>query len=124
MSGRSSKRKGDRIEREVVARHRALGLAAQRVPLSGAAGGFFAGDVVVPGVGRIEVKARANGSGFVALTKWLGSADALVLRQDHAEPLVVLPWATYSRLVALLAGEKMQVVASPCRDLDRAQLGT
>lgn len=113
MSGRRSKRKGDRIEREVVARHRAIGLAAQRVPLSGAAGGLFAGDVVVPGVGRIEVKARANGSGFVTLTKWLGSADALVLRQDHAEPLVVLPWATYRRLVAPLAGDQETGGAAP-----------
>ncbi|MCU0649901.1 MAG: hypothetical protein MUF00_18060 [Gemmatimonadaceae bacterium] len=113
MSGRKSKRKGDRIERELVARHRALGLAAQRVPLSGAAGGLFAGDVLVPGVGRIEVKARAQGSGFVTLTRWLGTADALVLRQDHAEPLVVLPWATYSRLVALLADDQASGGASP-----------
>jgi hypothetical protein len=113
MSGRRSKRKGDRIEREVVARHRALGLPAQRVPLSGAVGGLFAGDVVVPGVGRIEVKARSQGAGFVTLTKWLGTADALVLRQDHAEPLVVLPWATYSRLVALLAGDQVSGAGSP-----------
>lgn len=113
MSGRKSKRKGDRIERELVQRHKALGLAAQRVPLSGAAGGLFAGDVLVPGVGRIEVKARANGSGFVTLAKWLGTADALVLRQDHAEPLVLLPWATYSRLVAPLAGDQVPEGADP-----------
>jgi hypothetical protein len=113
MSGRKSKRKGDRIERELVARHRALGLAAQWVPLSGAAGGLFAGDVLVPGVGRIEVKARAQGSGFVTLTRWLGTADALVLRQDHAEPLVVLPWATYSRLVAPLAKGQVPECGEP-----------
>lgn len=99
VSGRRSKRKGDRIEREVVARHVALGVPAQRVPLSGAAGGLFGGDVVAEGIGRIEVKARASGAGFVTLAKWLGNADALVLRQDHAEALVVLPWATYARLV-------------------------
>jgi len=107
MSGRTSKRKGDRIERGVVTRYRALGLAAQRVPLSGAGGGLFAGEVVVPGAGRIGVNARAQGSGFVTLTKSLGTADALVLRQDYAKPLVVLPWATYSRLVAPLAGDQV-----------------
>lgn len=120
MSGRKCKRKGDRIEREVVQRHKALGLAAQRVPLSGAAGGLFAGDVVVPGIGLIEVKARAQGSGFVTLTKWLGTADALVLRQDHAEPLVVLPWATYSRLIAPLAGDQSTEKGKHRRDSERA----
>ena len=46
------------------------------------------------------MKARAGGEGFKTLERWLGGNDALFLRRDRAMPLVVLPWATYCRLVA------------------------
>ena len=36
MSGAKHRRKGDRIEREIVELHRELGIHAERVPLSGA----------------------------------------------------------------------------------------
>lgn len=42
---RASRDKGARAEREIVHRHRELGVHAERVPLSGAAGGRFIGDV-------------------------------------------------------------------------------
>ena len=42
--------------------------------------------------------ARANGEGFKTLDNWLGDNDALFLVRDCAEPLVVLPWATWKRL--------------------------
>ena len=105
MSGRRSRDKGCRAEREIVNLHRALGVHAERVPLSGAAGGRFSGDVDVYALGRdegplvTEVKARKSGAGFVTLEKWLGENDAIFLRRDRAEPLVVLPWATWTRLV-------------------------
>ncbi len=101
MSGRASRRKGDRIEREIVTLHRELGIPAERVPLSGAAGGSFNGDVVIhlePPL-RAEVKARGDGAGFVTLERWLGQRDALFLRRNHAEPLVVVPWSTWRRLL-------------------------
>jgi len=43
----SSKRKGNRIEREIVQRHRDAGIPAERVPLSGATGGTYSGDLRV-----------------------------------------------------------------------------
>jgi Holliday junction resolvase len=43
MSGRRSRNKGARVERAIVARLQKLGLDAQRVPLSGSAGGLFGG---------------------------------------------------------------------------------
>ena len=46
-----------------------------------------------------EVKARANGAGFTTLERWLGTFDALFLIRDRAPPLVVLPWASWARLV-------------------------
>lgn len=97
--GRSAKRKGDRIEREIVALHRDLGWSAERVPLSGAVGGSFAGDLKIAGIGTAEVKARAGGEGFVTLERWLGNNDALFLRRDYATPLVVLPWRAYASLL-------------------------
>ncbi len=74
-------------------------------PLSGAAGGSFSGDVDVYACGPdaaplvAEVKARANGAGFTTLERWLGDNDALFLRRDRAEPMVVLPWRTWARIV-------------------------
>ena len=94
----ASKRKGSRIEREIVERHRAMGIAAERIPLSGAAGGSFKGDVQVAEF-RGEVKARKNGKGFATLERWLGDNDILFLRRDRADPMVVLPWRTYEKLL-------------------------
>ena len=65
MSGRRSRNKGARTERSIVNALQANGIAAVRVPLSGAVGGRFAGDIVLPLMGRdlcVEVKARATGS--------------------------------------------------------------
>jgi Holliday junction resolvase len=106
MSGAKHRRKGDRIERELVERHRALGIHAERYPLSGAS--HFRGsghdlDCYVFGAEEAplvcEVKARQNGAGFVTLEKWLGGYDALFLRRNNADPLVLIPWRLWARLV-------------------------
>lgn len=96
-----SRRKGARIEREVVQLLRGAGIPAERVPLSGAAGGSFTGDVVIAHRWRAEVKARGAGAGFKVLERWLGEADLLVLRRDRAEPMVVLPWPLARALLVL-----------------------
>jgi hypothetical protein len=49
-----------------------------------------------------EVKARKSGEGFAMLERWLGDADALFLRRDRAEPVVVLPWRIWARMVERL----------------------
>jgi hypothetical protein len=46
-----------------------------------------------------EVKGRKNGAGFTTLERWLGEFDVLFLRRNHAEPLVVLPWRLWERLL-------------------------
>lgn len=64
MSGRRSRDKGARVERAIVNALQAGGFAAERVPLSGAAGGRYSGDIVLPLQGRdlcLEAKARAEG---------------------------------------------------------------
>ena len=46
-----------------------------------------------------EVKARANGAGFTTLGKWLGNYDALFLQRNGADPLVLLPWRVWARIL-------------------------
>jgi hypothetical protein len=109
--GKASRDKGKRREREIVQAHLDLGIHAERVPLSG--GTRYQGngsDVDVYLCGKdnaptcCEVKARASGSGFKTLETWLGENDALFLVRDRSSPIVVLPWSTYSKLIATKAG--------------------
>ena len=46
--GRRSRDKGNRTERALVRFLQDRGFAAERVPLSGSAGGRFAGDITIP----------------------------------------------------------------------------
>jgi hypothetical protein len=91
MSGRRSHRKGARTERSIVNALQANGMAAVRVTLSGAVGGRFAGDILLPFMGRdlcVEVKAREDG--FRQLYCWLNERDVLIVKADRQEPLVIL----------------------------------
>jgi Holliday junction resolvase len=106
MSGASHRQKGDRIERELVKRHRALGVHAERYPLSGASKFRGSGhDIDVYLFGRdeapiiAEAKSRRNGGGFATLERWLGEYDALFLRRNNADPLVVVPWRVWARIL-------------------------
>jgi hypothetical protein len=105
-----AKQKGDRIEREIVDLHKAISIGAQRVPLSGAAGGVFTGDVLIIDM-RAEVKARASGEGFKTLEKWLGKNDLLFLRRDREHPLIVMPWVTYEKLIQNYQQQDKQIMA-------------
>ena len=100
--GRSPKRKGTRVERELVNELVKLGLPCFRVPLSGAAYGEC--DIHVPLLGRtrrVEVKVR--GDGFKQLYSWIAGADLLALKADRRPPLMVLPLALVVEL--MLAAE-------------------
>jgi Holliday junction resolvase len=91
MSGRRSRNKGVRAERAIVNALKASGIAAVRVPLSGAVGGRFAGDIILPLMGRdlcVEVKCRSQG--FRELYAWLEGRDVLIVKADGQKPLVVL----------------------------------
>lgn len=94
--GASQRRKGLDGEREFA---RLIG--GKRVPLSGAAGGEFSGDVVDSRGWRWEVKRRRNG--WQELYKWLDGADVLAVRADRRPWLVVMP---LDRFLDLTAGDK------------------
>jgi hypothetical protein len=105
--GKGSRDKGARFERDIVDRHKAIGIHAERYPASGATHFRGAGhdvDLYVFGPDEAplvsECKARSHGQGFTLLERWLGDYDELFLHRDRADPLVVLPWETYARLVA------------------------
>ena len=88
--GRAPRRKGQRIERLLVRSLQAHSFAAERVPLSGATGGRFSGDFVIPLTDRdlsVEVKARADGFRDYS---WLNGRDVLIVKADRREPLVVV----------------------------------
>jgi Holliday junction resolvase len=106
MSGARHRRKGDRVERELVDRHRAIDVHAERYPLSGASRFRGSGhDVDIYAFGRdqaplvAEVKARANGAGFTTLERWLAEFDLLFLRRNGADPLLVMPWRVWVELL-------------------------
>mgnify|MGYP001565889161 FL=1 len=97
--GMKSRRKGAGFEREVVHFLQDRWLAAERVPLSGAAGGSYVDDVTSPvrvEDKRFECKRRA--SGFKTLYGWLGSSYGVIFRDDHCEPLIVLRLEDFARL--------------------------
>jgi|SRR6516162_2743036 Holliday junction resolvase len=106
VSGAKHRRKGNRVEREVVALHKQIGVHAERYPLSGASRFRNSGhdlDLYVRGRDEAplvaEVKARKNGTGFTTLETWLGEYDALFLKRNNAEPLVVVPWRVWATLL-------------------------
>src|SRR6185369_4140762 len=110
--GKPSRDKGARYEREIVQWHRDMGLKAERVPLSGASryqGNAGDVDIYLPERASFpsttetnpplccEAKIRAR------LPKcwrdWLGENDAMFMRDNGGETMVVLPARTWARLV-------------------------
>jgi Holliday junction resolvase len=98
-----SKRKGSGFELEVVKVLQGHGLAAEKVPLSGAVkGGSFDSDITCPvrnADWKIECKRRARA--FGTLYGWLANNKALVVRDDRTEPLVVLRLEDFAKLAIL-----------------------
>ena len=94
-----SKRKGSGFEREVVKLLQDSGIAAEKVPLSGAIkGGSFESDIDCPvrGIDRkLECKRRRR---FATLYGWLGSNYALALREDNNEALIVMRLSDWADL--------------------------
>lgn len=103
--GKAQRDKGARNERAVVNYWRGFGVRCERVPLSGAVGGAFAGDVDLYAFGADnapligEVKARGQGQGFKTIRRWLGENDFLVLHEDRGERLYVVREDLMNRLI-------------------------
>ena len=92
----SQKRKGYRIEHQLVVLLKQNGINAKRVPLSGAQKDF-SGDVIINDEMIGEVKARR--SSFKSLYKWLTDRDVLFVKADRKPFLVVMPLEVFIKLV-------------------------
>ena len=95
--GSKERNKGLRVEREIVQKLKDVGIPAERVPVSGAAGGSYPGDVVFGGW-VAEVKERKDGEGFKKIEEWLGDNDCLILKKNNSDHTVVLPWDHFVKL--------------------------
>ena len=95
-----SKRKGDGFEREVVAILQDSGIAAERVPLSGAVKtDSFDHDIRCPvrGVDRkLECKRRAKA--FGTLYGFIGGNYAVVVRDNKTPPLIIMRLSDWADL--------------------------
>jgi hypothetical protein len=88
MSRRRSRSKDVLTERSIVHALNASGIAAVRVPLSVAVGGWFASDIVARLLGRDFCVNRTDG--FCELNSGLNQREILIVKADRQEPLVVV----------------------------------
>ena len=97
--GKKQRDIGLRFDRKVVNLARDAGHDSFRVPLSGAAEGFK-GDVVINLPGEsLTLECKNRQSGFKFLYDNLEGVDALVVQQKYKEPLAVLPYDPYLKLL-------------------------
>lgn len=97
--GRASRQKGDRFERECVNALKDQGVTAERVPLSGAAGGSYSSDlrVLVRGESwKVECKTRKRA--WTDLFGWLPGNNCLFIKADRTDTLVVMSLNTFAEL--------------------------
>ncbi len=100
MTQNRSRAKGDRFETEVVKTFLSEGIPAQRVPLSGAAGGMFGGDIqIIAGQRQLKLECKVRARAWKAEYGWLEGNYALVIKRDRSEPLVVLRLSDFLNLI-------------------------
>lgn len=104
---KASRDKGNRHERAIVNFWRAAGVKCNRVPLSGGAartsGDNYGGDIDLYAFGDDDAplvgEAKVRAGGFSQLYKWLGVNEFLVVKQDKADRLYVVPERVLLRLI-------------------------
>lgn len=119
MSGKKSRDKGARRERELAHRYMKIpGVFSERVPLSGAMG-TYKGDVkILAGHYQWTAEIKARASGFKQLYTWLGDNDLLHLIADRQEPLAVLPWRVWKSIVEKLSTEGIHEIQDSLPGVD------
>jgi hypothetical protein len=111
MGGAGPRRKGDNYERAIVAFFQERGIAAERIPLSGASpfGTWSGYDLNVPLLGRdLKAECKIAANGFQTLYKWLehGNNDFLIVRANRSPSLAVIPLELLADLVKPVSEKK------------------
>ena len=105
-----SKRRGYQVEIYIRDKLLEVGIPCERVPLSGLMGGKYSGDLSIPSVAesefRAEVKARRSGEGFSVLEKWMKDNDIMFLKRNNKDPMVVLSWEAFKKLIGFYYDNK------------------
>ena len=94
--GIKSRRKGARIELDVLHQLQDAGLTAEKLSYAWKK----THDLRLSMLGgdhKLEIKCRANG--FRTIYSWLKPVDVLILRADRSEPLAVVPLSTLIKLI-------------------------
>ena len=95
-----SKQKGYRTEYNLVKRFQVAGIDAKATGDENGALPDHPHDIKIKNPDMIvEVKARKNGAGFKTLKRWMGSADALIMHEDHEESLVAIALPLFIDLI-------------------------
>jgi Holliday junction resolvase len=90
--GRKSRDKGARFERALVKIFQSAGFGAEKIPLSGACGGSFSGDISIPILGAdLIAECKSRRDGFRELYGWLDGKNLLLLKADRRPVLVIVP---------------------------------
>ena len=96
MSGRKSKDKGYRDETNHRKRWEKAGFRATRMPLSGALGGDFSGDLrILMGDISYKVQCKCKADGFKTIYNALKDHDILHLKADNKPSLTVIETDMY-----------------------------
>src|SRR5437764_683728 len=90
---------------KLVQLHKALGIHAERYPLSGASrfrGRSHDVDIYAFGEDEVpivaEVKSSRSNSGFARIDSSLSNYGGLILRRNNTDPLVLVSWGAWARL--------------------------
>ena len=95
MGGKAARVKGCAGERELVLLLRSWGLAARRVPLSGACEGFKDDVIVGPPEDEERWEVKRRGRAFIQIERWLDLSEVLAFRRDRGDWLVCLRLTDY-----------------------------
>jgi hypothetical protein len=87
---------------QIVDLLRAAGLDGYRIPPSGISSGFKSDVEVRLGTCKLTLESKVRSKGFGLIYKWLAGVDALVIKADRKESLVVMKLADLAHLLGLL----------------------
>ncbi len=100
--GKPSRDKGNRVELAIVALHLAIGVHAKKVSrMYGPDEDVLVYTDLYPACPLVcEVKGRKSAKGYWQKIKdAIDGKHVLFLKEDREEPLVVLPWAVWARII-------------------------